>query len=191
MIRESSFVTVLACALCALAACGADPLHPSSPAVQAVRVEHFNPPSGSAFIGPLSVTDGEGCGILSTHGSLENATVRLQEAAARQGADFVKVVKEIKPYSGRDCVHHEYTLEGLGYRVGPPRGVTESHSPPSPTAPASVPPPAATTAECSPSCAPGYQCAAGVCQARCDPGCGVGQICRADRVCVPASAPAR
>ena len=202
MIRALSSTTVLASALrlavCGLAACGTAPLHPSTPVVGAVRIERFNPPSGALFVGPVTVTDGEGCGILASHGSLENATVLLQEVAAQKGADFVKVVKEIKPYGGRDCVHHEYTLEGLAYRVGAPAASVTAHPGPRvvpttansaaptnavlPVAPASPP-----AAECHPACSPGYSCAAGVCQAECNPACGVNELCRADRVCVPAS----
>ena len=200
------WMKVLSCGLAVLGACKSTELRPSSPAVSTVRIEHFNPPSGSAFIGPIQVTDGQGCGIFSEHGTLENARVRLQEAAVRQGADFVKLVKEIKPYSGRDCLHHEYTLEGLAYRVGPPRAASVPTVTPAPAvtpqaptvglaapavasaapavglaaAPASTP-----SAACNPLCSPGYVCSAGVCQAQCNPACGAGETCRADRVCVP------
>ena len=219
------WMKVLSCALAFLGACKSTELRASSPAVSSIRIEHFNPPSGSALIGPIQVTDGQGCGIFSEHGTLENARVRLQEAAARQGADFVKLVKEIKPYSGRDCLHHEYTLEGLAYRVGPPRAATGAPAAPAvaPAAPAVAPqaptgapqapavapqaptgapqapavglaapsagPASAPNTACNPLCSPGYACSAGVCQAQCNPACGAGETCRADRVCVPVSAP--
>jgi len=196
------WMKVLSCGLAVLGACKSTELRPSSPAVSTVRIEHFNPPSGSAFIGPIQVTDGQGCGIFSEHGTLENARVRLQEAAVRQGADFVKLVKEIKPYSGRDCLHHEYTLEGLAYRVGPPRAASVPTVTPAPAvglaapavasaAPAvglaapSAAPASTPSAACNPLCSPGYVCSAGVCQAQCNPACGAGETCRADRVCVP------
>jgi len=144
------WMKVLSCGLAVLGACKSTELRPSSPAVSTVRIEHFNPPSGSAFIGPIQVTDGQGCGIFSEHGTLENARVRLQEAAVRQGADFVKLVKEIKPYSGRDCLHHEYTLEGLAYRVGPPRAASVPTVTPAPT----VTPQAPTVTPQAPTVAP-------------------------------------
>jgi len=158
--------------LLSLAACATStPNVPSlSPQARVVRVGESEPPPGASALGPIAVVDGKGCDIFNAEmGTLEGATAALKEAAARKGADFVKVTKVVKPYSGHDCYHREFKMEGLCYQLA--------------RAPVASAPPAA----CDPPCSPGYSCDAGVCQALCNPACATGQICRIDRVCVPAS----
>ena len=172
---ESRVSKLLLSVLTVLSAAGCSPEPPLvalSPQAQQVRVENASPPAGAVLIGPLKATDGSGCGIGGDRGSLERATATLKEAATRQGVNFVKLLKVTKPYSGHDCYHLEFTLEGLGFRLG------------GSAAPVASTPPAA--APCVPPCSPGYACEAGVCQALCTPACASGQTCRADRVCVPA-----
>jgi hypothetical protein len=106
----------------------------------------------------------------------------LKEAAAARGANFVKVTKVTEPYSGHDCVHREFKMEGSSYRLaGTPVAKPAPLAKPAPsTAPA--------TLDCTPPCSPGYACEASVCRALCNPACTPDQVCRADRVCVPAAA---
>jgi hypothetical protein len=144
-----------------------------------VRVEDGDPPAGATALGAIAVTDGQGCSFSGDRGTLEGATALLKESAVQRGANFVKVTKVTEPYSGHDCYHREFKLEGLSYRLA--------------GAPIVVPPAAATAtatpaAVCDPICSPGYACEAGVCRALCNPACAGGQICRVDRVCVPAPA---
>jgi len=163
--------------LVGVAGCQAEPpLRPVSPQAERVRVESFEPPAGARLAGPIQASDGEGCGIGGTPGSLANATAALKEAAARRGLGFVKLTHVTKPYSGRDCYHVDYVLEGLAYYLD---------SAPPPAAPAAL----STSVECSPPCSPGYMCSSGVCVAQCNPACSAEQLCRTDRVCVPAPAP--
>ncbi len=159
------------------AGCNAEPpLRPVSPQAQRVRVESFEPPVGARLAGPIRASDGEGCGIGGTRGSLANATAALKEEALRRGLGFVKLTHVTKPYSGRDCYHVDYVLEGLAYSLD---------AAPQPAAPAAP----STSVECTPPCSPGYACSAGVCTAQCNPACSAEQSCRADRVCVPAAIP--
>ncbi len=163
------------------AGCDAEPaLRPVSPRAQLVRVENFDPPAGAQLAGPIQASDGEGCGIGGTRGSLANATATLKEAAARRGLGFVKLTRVTRPYSGRDCYHLEYLLEGTGYYLD---------GAPSAPLPPVAPRAASTAAECSPPCSPGYACRAGACTPLCNPACAPEQICRTDRVCVPAPTP--
>jgi hypothetical protein len=144
------------------------PLRPVSAWAQRVRVENGDPPAGARLLGEIKATDGQGCGIGGDRGSLGNATGALKEAAARRGANFIKLTQVTKPYAGHDCYHQEFTLYGLAYAVG------------------DVPPLEAASTACAPPCSPGYACSSsGVCLAQCNPACAPQEICRADRVCVP------
>jgi len=203
VLAHAFFVSVVS--VVSLAACnGLAKVQPISPQAQQVRVEESDPPAGATPLGELKVMHGQGCSFTGDQGTREGATALLREAAAQRGANFVKVTKVIEPYSGHDCVHREFKMEGLSYRlagtpaVAPAAAIPIAASAPpatSATATASAPAVATSTATaplgCEPPCSPGYACEAGVCRALCNPACGAGQICRTDRVCVPASAAAQ
>jgi hypothetical protein len=200
-----------------LAGCnGLAKVQPISPQAQQVRVEESDPPSGATPLGELKVTHGQGCSFTGDQGTREGATALLREAAAQRGANFVKVTQVVEPYSGHDCVHREYKMEGLSYRLAGTPGVAPVAAVAAPISPASAstaasmsasapstptPVTAATPAVgvstpaaplgCEPPCSPGYACEAGICRALCNPACSAGQVCRADRVCVPAAAAAQ
>jgi hypothetical protein len=188
--KVAAFLLLLGAAGCA----DEPPLRPMSPQAQLVRVESFDPPAGADLAGAIQASDGEGCGIGGTRGSLANATAALKEAAARRGAGFVKLTRVTRPYSGRDCYHVDYVLEGMAYYLnGAPAPVLPA-APAVPTAPVVPAGPIApvttsTAGECSPPCSPGYACSSGVCLALCNPACSAQEMCRADRVCVPAATP--
>jgi len=180
-----AFVSISACN-------GVAGVPPSSPQAQQVRVEESDPPAGATALGELKVTHGQGCSFTGDRGTREGATALLREAAIQRGANFVKVTKVVEPYSGHDCYHREFVMEGLGYRLAgtpqvvppvAPAATVVAPAAPSPTAASS----SASTLDCTPPCSPGYACEAGVCRALCNPACSAGQVCRADRVCVPAS----
>lgn len=155
-----------------------------SPRASTVRVEKGNPPPEASLVGPIEVTDGKGCGIGGDLGTEEGAIFLMKEAAARRGIDFVKTTRVKKPYSGHDCYHQEYIIEGIGYALPHPVPAPA----PAPVAPPVAPPVAvAPAAECNPPCSPGYACERGVCAALCNPACGEGMTCRSDRVCVPSA----
>ena len=153
---------------------------PVSPQAQSVRVEDRDPPADATPLGAIEVTHGQGCSFSGDRGTLEGATALLREAARQRGANYVKVTQVTEPYSGHDCYHREFKLAGLGYRLaGTPIAVAPSATAAATAAPAAV---------CNPICSPGYACEAGVCRPLCNPACGEGQVCRIDRVCVPATA---
>jgi hypothetical protein len=171
------------------------PVRPVSAPAQSVHVEEGDPPAGAHLVGPIVGIDGSGCAFDEARGTRRNATTALKEAAARSGADFVKVIKVTKPYSGHDCYHQEFKLEGLAYRVHPAVAPPVQSASPGPVAPAiATAAPAADSvssqpAVCAPPCSPGYACEQGVCRPLCNPACGARETCRADRVCMPAPAP--
>jgi hypothetical protein len=182
------FASLGGATLLTLAACnGVAAVHPISPQAQQVRVEDRDPPDGATPLGSIQVTDGQGCQFGGDSGTREGATALLKEAAVQRGANFVKLTKVTEPYHGHDCVHREFKLEGLSYRLA---GTPVAVAPPvAVAAPAPSALPAATpAAECTPICSPGYACEAGVCRPLCNPACAADQICRSDRVCVPAPA---
>jgi hypothetical protein len=134
-----------------------------SPSTGGIRIEASDPPPGARLVGPINGSDGPDCALLEARGTEEGALTALRKSAAERGIDFVKVTAVSKPYSDHTCVHKRYQIDGIGYALGT-----------RPTAPA-----------CNPTCAAGYACRAGTCEAECDPACGPAQYCRFDRVCAP------
>ncbi len=175
------FELLAGAALLTLNACNGIAAVPAvSPQAQLVRVEERDPPDSATPLGEIEVTHGQGCSFSGDRGTLEGATALLKESAVQRGANFVKITKVTEPYSGHDWYHREFKLAGLSYRLaGTPIVV--------PAAVASAAPTATSAAVCDPICSPGYACEAGVCRALCNPACGAGQVCRVDRVCVPAT----
>lgn len=186
VITRQSFGILASAAFLTLSGCnGVAAVPPLSPQAQLVRVEDGDPPEGATPLGALAVTDGQGCSFTGDTGTRAGATALLKESAVQRGANFVKITKVTEPYSGHDCYHREFKIEGLSYRVGDaPIAVA---APTAIAVPAPAPIADASTAVCTPTCAPGYACEAGVCRPMCDPACSTGQVCRADRVCVPAT----
>jgi len=184
------FEILVGAALSTVAACnGVAAVQPLSPRAQQVTVEERDPPDGATPLGEIAVTDGQGCQFNGDKGTREGATALLKEAAAERGANFVKLTKVTEPYSGHDCVHREFKLAGLSYRLAgtpAPVPVAVPAAVAVPVAPSAAPV-ATSLADCTPICSPGYACEAGVCRPLCNPACAVDQICRADRVCVPAT----
>jgi len=176
-------------ALLLLSACnGVAAAPPLTPQAQSVRVEESDPPPDATPLGAIEVTHGQGCSFSGDRGTLEGATALLKEAALQRGANFVKLTQVTEPYSGHDCYHREFKLAGLSYRLaGTPSAVAPTAVAATAVAPAAVAS-GAPAADCNPICSPGYACEAGVCRPLCNPACSVGQICRVDRICVPASA---
>ena len=171
------FEMLASAALLALAACNNEAVvRPLSPRAEQVHLEERDPPAGATPLGVIAVTDGQGCQFGGDSGTRAGATALLKEAAAERGANFVKITQVTEPYSGHDCVHREFKLEGISYRLA---------GTPVAAAPSAPPPVVAVATECTPICSPGYACEAGVCRPLCNPACGAGQSCRADRVCVP------
>ena len=177
------FEILVSAALVTLAACNnVAAVRPLSPQAQQVRVEERDPPDDATALGPIAVTDGQGCSFNGDKGTREGATALLKEAATQRGANFVKLTKVTEPYNGHDCVHREFKLEGVSYRLaGTPVPV------PVPVAAPVVAPVQTPVGECVPICSPGYACEAGICRPLCNPACAADQICRTDRVCVPAA----
>lgn len=192
------FELLIVVPLLSLTSCnGVAAVPPLGPQSQQVRVEDRDPPPGATPLGPVYATHGQGCSFSGDQGTREGATALLKQRAAERGANFVKVTKVTEPYSGHDCVHREFKMEGQSFRLAGtavvvPHAAASASAAPAAVAPTAVPVIAsaapAATLECTPPCSPGYACEAGVCKALCNPACAPNQVCRTDRVCVPATA---
>lgn len=154
-------------------AVGCDPTPPPlTPKALAVQVRKADPPPGSTDLGPITATDGFGCGVLSSNGTYEGAVASLRRDAAKRGANYAEIVGIVEPHFTGDCDNNTFTIHAHLFRVSAPRV---------------APQPARRVDSCDPPCSPGYACESGVCKALCNPPCDNGMICRQDRTCGPPS----
>jgi hypothetical protein len=130
-----------------------------------------DPPDGAQEVGPITASDGEGCGGFGEPGTYKRALILLKNRAAHMGGNYVQIMTIDAPHSENGCFDDRFTIRGMVYRLR-------------------TPPPAEPEvaqdegqAACDPPCSPGYRCDGEACQPLCNPPCSAGQVCRQDRTC--------
>lgn len=155
-----------------LVGCGGSAKPPQDPREAAVVLSESPPPAGYVGLRPLVVTSGDGCGLLGTLGSEEDARANLRRAAVQAGASYVQITFLKKPPVNHQCREHEYKMGGVAYR--------RADAAPGPAASASSAP-APVAAAAAASAAPARACIPGATQACLGPGaCQGAQACRED-----------
>lgn len=94
---------------------GKKPAEPA-PGAETVRVETSHP--GPAFfeLGPVSGTDGQGCGEEGLRGKRERAVSSLMKNAFAMGGTHVQVKALYEPRQMGDCFVNIYRVSGTAYR---------------------------------------------------------------------------
>ena len=94
---------------------GKRPVEPA-PGAETVRVETSHP--GAAFfeLGPVSGTDGQGCGDDGLRGKRERAVASLMKNAFAMGGTHVQVKALYEPRQMGDCFVNIYRVSGTAYR---------------------------------------------------------------------------
>src|SRR6185503_6956198 len=100
---------------------GKKPVEPV-PGPETVRVETSHP--GPAFfeLGPVSGTDGQGCGDEGLRGKRDRAVASLMKNAFAMGGTHVQVMALYEPRQMGDCFVNIYRVSGTAYRQGKPGG---------------------------------------------------------------------
>jgi hypothetical protein len=98
---------------------GKKPVEPA-PGAETVRVETSHP--GPAFfeLGPVSGTDGQGCGDEGSRGKRDRAVASLMKNAFAMGGTHVKVMALYEPRQMGDCFVNIYRVSGTAYRQAKP-----------------------------------------------------------------------
>ena len=94
---------------------GKKPVEPA-PGPETVRVETSHP--GPAFfeLGPVSGTDGQGCGDEGLRGKRDRAVASLMKNAFAMGGTHVQVMALYEPRQMGDCFVNIYRVSGTAYR---------------------------------------------------------------------------
>lgn len=99
-----------------LSACAAKKPAETQPGAETVRVETGHP--GPAFfeLGPVSGTDGQGCGDEGLRGKRDRAVASLMKNAFAMGGTHVQVMALYEPRQMGDCFVNIYRISGTAYR---------------------------------------------------------------------------
>lgn len=113
--------------LLVLAGCAASPGALETGATK-IRVAKADPPENYEELGPVSGSNGSGCGGYGAQGSYEGAVTDLKNQAFKIGADFVQIMTVTEPHVRPFCFDNVYRISGNAYRkVGDaPKSTTAS-----------------------------------------------------------------
>jgi hypothetical protein len=100
--------------------CDPTPPRPLTPEALAVEVRKADPPRGATDLGPITATDGFGCGALASTGTYEGAVANLRREAAKRGANYAEIVGVVEPHFTGDCDNNTFTIHAHLFRVRAP-----------------------------------------------------------------------
>ena len=118
----------------ALTGCGGSVPKAEDPKAAAVVLSEDPAPAGFVPVRELSVTSGDGCGVLGSAGSFEDARALLRAAAAKLDASYVRITKSQEPPINHQCREHEYKMSGVAFRSHVSTAPVASITPPAPPA---------------------------------------------------------
>lgn len=88
-----------------------------APGAVVVVVAKSDPGDNFEIIGPVSGSDGFGCGMLTGfHGSFERATTILRNKVFAMGGTYAQIVAITEPHSNVDCYDNEFSIRATAYK---------------------------------------------------------------------------
>lgn len=99
-----------------LTACAAGQPFQLDPNADRVRIGKSDPPDNFTELGPVTGTNGTGCGAIGQRGTYEGAVTNLKNAAYRMGADYVQIMTISEPHLAGDCFRNAYIISGSAYK---------------------------------------------------------------------------
>lgn len=106
---------ILALILFCLGGC-ATPAVKLSDAGRMVKVGKSDPADNYTEIGPITATDGSGCGAFGSRGTYDRAVKVLKNKASLQGGDYVQIFTLTEPHFRPGCFDNVYTINGTLFK---------------------------------------------------------------------------
>jgi S1-C subfamily serine protease len=82
-----------------------------------VRIGKAEPSGNAQELGPVTGTDGAGCGLFGYRGTPERAYMKLKDNAAALGANYVQIYSIAEPYMSGGCFVNVFTISGMAYKI--------------------------------------------------------------------------
>jgi len=90
-----------------------------SPDASDVRTGKADPIGNARELGPVTATDGSGCGLYGYRGTYERAYIQLKNNAAALGANYVQIYSISEPHLSGGCFVNVFSISGMAYKIGP------------------------------------------------------------------------
>ena len=96
--------------------CVTPPVVTLSEGGQAVKVGKSDPADNYSEIGPITATDGAGCGGFGYTGTYYKAIINLKNTAAYYGGNYVQIFTLKEPHLQGGCFNNLYTISGTLFK---------------------------------------------------------------------------
>lgn len=107
---------VLAISVILLSGCVTIPQVQLKEHADAVKVAKADPANNYKELGPISASDGDGCGGFGFQGTYERAVILLKNKAYEMGGDFVQIYSMVEPHLVPGCFVNQYTINGTLFK---------------------------------------------------------------------------
>ena len=109
-------IIIIAALLVCISGCAAKKVPKLSAEAKAVRVVKADPDNRYSELGPITASDGSGCGLFGTLGTYDNTVFKIKALAARRGGDYVQIFSMREPYFRPGCFDNEYSISGTLFK---------------------------------------------------------------------------
>lgn len=81
-----------------------------------VKIAKSDPADNYKEIGPITASDGSGCGMFGYLGTYDRAVITLKNIAYRLGGDIVQIFTMKEPHLRGECFDNTYTISGTLFK---------------------------------------------------------------------------
>lgn len=100
----------------ALASCATTPPMQLIPGARNVPVAKSDPGDNYEIIGPVSGSDGKGCGSFGYLGSYERAVTSLRNNTYNMDGDYAQIISLAEPHMNGDCFDNQIIIRATAYK---------------------------------------------------------------------------
>lgn len=100
--------------------------------LKTIKIAKADPADNYTEIGPITASDGSGCGLFGSRGSYDGAIMAIKNAAYEQGGDYVQIVTLTEPHIRGGCMDNAYVISGTLFKKtsASPSPISISATPP-------------------------------------------------------------
>jgi hypothetical protein len=103
---------ILPILIISIVGCASRPAIINIPGASKVKVGKSDPADNYSDIGPITASDGHGCGLFGRRGTYNGAVLKLKNLAAGFGGNYVQIFTLKEPHSRGGCFDNTYTISG-------------------------------------------------------------------------------
>lgn len=98
-----------------ISGCATPPIQ-LTPGADKVQVAKSDPGDNYEIVGPVSGSDGKGCGGYGYLGTYERATTDLRNRTYDMGGDYAQIISLTEPHLRGGCFDNEFAIRATAYK---------------------------------------------------------------------------